>query len=214
MLEGVLLCVTRMVVACGILSSRGRQITVYSPQRGNTQDRTDHSKGMRAAVDRRHGAIKPPSRRSAGQLSSSEPSKLVPQHCRLAMPLPATRGVPDPPKPWCGPGHCQTDRRGTVGGLHRAARAWKHMTTREAWPQAQAQMSESVGGGRHAEQATHASRHCNQNTLADKLKGDTRAGRGGWVDPGDEASGVSAQDMSEQGSTGGGRRVDQPGGVA
>ena len=28
------------------------------------------------------------------------------------------------------------------------------MTTREAWPQAQAQMSESVGGGTHAEQAT------------------------------------------------------------
>ena len=71
-----------------------------------------------------------------------------------------------------------------------------------------------VGGGRHAEQATHASRHCNQNTLADKLKGDTRAGRGGWVDPGDEASGVSAQDMSEQGSRGGGRRVDQPERVA
>ena len=31
--------------------------------------------------------------------------------------------------------------------------------------------------------------------------------------PGDEASVVSAQDMSEQGSTGGGRGVDQPGGV-
>ena len=100
------------------------------------------------------------------------------------------------------------------GGLHRAERAWERMTTREAWPQAQAQMSESVGGGRHAEQATHASRHCNQNTLADKLKGDTRAGRGGWVDPGDEASGVSAQDMSEQGSTGDRRRVDQPERVA
>ena len=34
-------------------------------------------------------------------------------HCELAMPLPATRGVPDPPKPLCGAGHCQTDRRGT-----------------------------------------------------------------------------------------------------
>ena len=45
------------------------------------------------------------------------------------------------------------------------------MTTREAWPQAQAQMSESVGGGRHAEQATHAIRHGNQNTLAGKVKG-------------------------------------------
>ena len=56
------------------------------------------------------------------------------------------------------------------------------MTTREAWPQAQAQMSESVGGGRHAEQATHAIRHCNQNTLADKLKGDTRGEEvGGWT---------------------------------
>ena len=65
-------------------------------------------------------------------------------------------------------------------------------------------------GRQHAEQATHAIRHCNQNTLADKLKGDSRGGRGGWVDPGDEASGVSAQDMSEQGGTGGGRRVDQP----
>ena len=52
MLEGVLLCVTRMVVACGILSSLGRQITVYSPQRGNTQDRTDHSKGMRVSMAR------------------------------------------------------------------------------------------------------------------------------------------------------------------
>ena len=69
-------------------------------------------------------------------------------------------------------------------------------------------------GGRHAEQATHASRHCNQNTLADKLKGDTREGRGGGMDPVDGASDVSAQDMSEQGSTGGGRGVDEPGGVA
>ena len=34
-------------------------------------------------------------------------------HCELAIPLPATRGVPDSPKPWCGAGHCQTDRRGT-----------------------------------------------------------------------------------------------------
>ena len=68
------------------------------------------------------------------------------------------------------------------GGLHRAERAWKHMTTREAWPQAQAQMSESVGGGRHAEQATHAIRHCNQNTLAGKLKG-IQGGEevGGWT---------------------------------
>ena len=72
-------------------------------------------------------------------------------------------------------------------------------------------MSESVGGGRHAEQATHASRHCNQNTLADKLKGDTRAGRGGWVDPGDKSSSGSAQDMSEQGSTGDWKRVDDDG---
>ena len=117
----MLLCVTRMVVACGILSSRGRQITVYSPQRGNTQDRTDHSKGMRAAVDRRYGVIKPPSRRSAG--------------------------------------------------LHRSGRAWEHMTTREAWPQAQAQMSESGGGGRHAEQATHAIRHSNQSTLQTSARG-------------------------------------------
>ena len=48
---------------------------------------------------------------------------LFPQHCRLTIPLPATRGVPDSPKPLCGPGHCQTDRRGTDGGLHRAERA-------------------------------------------------------------------------------------------
>ena len=57
------------------------------------------------------------------------------------------------------------------GGLHRAGRAWKHMTTREAWPQAQAQMSESVGGGRHAEQATHAIRHSNQSTLQTSARG-------------------------------------------
>ena len=93
---------------------------------------------------------------------------LVPQHCRLAMPLPATRGVPDSPKPWCWPGHCQTDRRGTDGGLHRATRAWKHMTTREAWPQAQAQMSESVYGeagmqsGQHMQPGT-SSMHCNRS---------------------------------------------------
>ena len=74
-------------------------------------------------------------------------------------------------------------------------------------------MSESVGGGRHTEQATPAIRHCNQNTLADKLKGDSRGGRGGWVDPGDEASGVSAQDMSEQGSTGGGWEEGGPTGA-
>ena len=49
---------------------------------------------------------------------------------------------------------------GSAGGLHRAERAWKQMTTREAWPQPQAQMSESVGGGRQAEQAAHAIMHC------------------------------------------------------
>ena len=54
----------------------------------------------------------------------------------------------------------------------------------------------------------------NQNTLADKLKGDAREGRGGWVDPGDDSSGGSAQDMSEQGSTGDWKRVDQPERVA
>ena len=32
----------------------------------------------------------------------------------------------------------------TQGGLRRAERAWERMTTREAWPQAQAQMSESA----------------------------------------------------------------------
>ena len=45
-------------------------------------------------------------------------------------------------------------------------------------------------------------------------QGDTRGGRGGWVDPGDETAGRSAQDMSEQGSTGDRRRVDQPERVA
>ena len=63
-------------------------------------------------------------------------------------------------------------------------------------------------------QACRAGNTCNQaqqsKHTADKLKGDTRGGRGGWGDPGDEASGVSAQDMSGQGGTGGGRRVDQP----
>ena len=36
-----------------------------------------------------------------------------PTPSQLASPLPATWGVPDPPKPLCRAGHCQTDRRGT-----------------------------------------------------------------------------------------------------
>ena len=71
-----------------------------------------------------------------------------------------------------------------------------------------------VWGGRHVEQATHAIRHCNQNTYADKHKGDTMEGKGVCVDQDDETSGGSAQDMSEQGSTGDWKRVDQPERVA
>ena len=63
-------------------------------------------------------------------------------------------------------------------------------------------------------QACRAGNTCNQALQSEhtcrQAQGGTRGGRGGWVDPGDEASGGSAQDMSGQGSTGGRRRVDQP----
>ena len=57
----------------------------------------------------------------------------------------------------------------------------------------------------HMQSGTAIKTHCRQ----------TQGGyKGGWGDPGDEASGVSAQDMSEQGSTGDWKRVDQPERVA
>ena len=84
------------------------------------------------------------------------------------------------------------------------------MTTRDAWPQAQARMSETVHWeaglqSRQHMQAGTASMHCNQNTYADRHTGDTSEGRGGRVD---------AQDMSEQGCTGDWKRVHQPERVA
>ena len=60
-----------------------------------------------------------------------------------------------------------------MGGLHRARRACEHMTTRDTWPQAQAQMSESVYGEAGMQSRQHmqpgtASMHCNQSMFADR----------------------------------------------
>ena len=74
-----------------------------------------------------------------------------------------------------------------VVGLQRAGRACEHMTTRDAWPQAQAHMSENCAvGGRPAEHSRHAIRH-GEHALQPKhacrqaqLPGDTSAGRFCW----------------------------------